>query len=64
MVIEILNRNTDLAQQALRSLVRNLSVERTCSCGDALATALITRRDAIPEGTREKLHLLVGKYLD
>lgn len=64
MVIEILNRNTDLAQQAVRSLVKNLRAERTCSCGDALATALITRRDAIPEETKKKLHLLVGKYRD
>jgi 5'-methylthioadenosine phosphorylase len=63
MVIEILNRNTQLAHQAVRSLVRNLSPERTCTCGEALASALITRHDAIPSETRNRLDLLVGKYL-
>jgi len=36
---------------------------RTCKCGSALAHALITDRKAIPEATRKKLELLVGKYL-
>jgi 5'-methylthioadenosine phosphorylase len=36
---------------------------RECKCGSALAHALITDRKAIPEATRKKLELLVGKYL-
>jgi 5'-methylthioadenosine phosphorylase len=36
---------------------------RTCKCGSALAHALITDRTAIPEATRKKLELLVGKYV-
>lgn len=63
IVIEILNRNTQLAQQAVRNLVRNISEERTCSCGSALATALITHPEAIPTETRQRLGLLVDKYL-
>jgi len=63
MVIEILNRNTELAKQAVRNLVRNICSERNCECRSALKTALITRRDVIPEETKRKLHLLVGKYL-
>lgn len=63
MVIEILNRNTQIAQQAVRNLVRSVSDERTCSCGSALATALITHREAIPLETRQRLGLLVDKYL-
>lgn len=62
-VIEILNRNTLLAQQAVRNLVRNLPEERTCACGSALATALITHKEAIPAETRQRLGLLVEKYL-
>jgi 5'-methylthioadenosine phosphorylase len=63
MVIEILNRNTDLAQKALRILLRKLSAERTCACGEALATALITSPDAIPHEVVNKLRPLVDKYL-
>lgn len=63
MVIQTLNKNTALAQQAVRILARNLKHERTCDCGHALATALITHKDAIPPETLQKLDLLVGKYL-
>lgn len=63
MVIEILNRNTQVAQQAVRNLVRSLSEERTCACSSALATALITNKEAIPGETRQRLGLLVDKYL-
>jgi 5'-methylthioadenosine phosphorylase len=63
MVIQILNKNTRLAQEAIRILARNLKRERDCECGHALSTALITRRDAIPPDTLQKLDLLVGKYL-
>jgi 5'-methylthioadenosine phosphorylase len=62
-VIEILNRNTEIAQAALRNLVRDLSQERTCECPTALATALITQSDKIPAETRQRLSLLVDKYL-
>src|SRR5512145_3551435 len=63
MVIQTLNRNTAIAQQAVRILASNLKPERHCDCGHALATALITHKDAIPAGTRQKLDLLVNKYL-
>jgi 5'-methylthioadenosine phosphorylase len=63
MVIEILNRNTQLAQQAVRNLARNLPEERSCECGSALAAALITQREAIPAETRQRLGFLVDKYL-
>ena len=63
MVIQTLNKNTQFAQDAIRNLVRNSKPERTCSCGQALASALITNRKVIPAETRNKLDLLVGKYL-
>jgi 5'-methylthioadenosine phosphorylase len=63
MVIQTLNKNTALAQEAVRHLVRTLRPERSCECQHALATALITRPDVIPAATRQKLNLLVQKYL-
>jgi 5'-methylthioadenosine phosphorylase len=63
MVIRTLNRNTQVAQQATRNLVRSLGDERPCACASALAGALITDPKTIPPETREKLALLVGKYL-
>lgn len=63
MVLQTLHKNTALAQNAVRSLARNLAQKRNCECADALATALITRKDVIPPATRQKLDLLVRKYL-
>jgi 5'-methylthioadenosine phosphorylase len=63
MVIQTLNKNTQKAQEAIRSLVRGFKAERPCDCGSALATALITDPKVIPSETRSKLDLLVGKYL-
>jgi 5'-methylthioadenosine phosphorylase len=62
-VIEILHRNTALAQSATRQLARGLSMERNCECSNALATALITQREIIPADFRERLSVIVGKYL-
>jgi len=63
MVIQVLNKNTIIAQQAIRNLVKDLSEERTCECPHALASALITDRAKIPAEARKQLDLLVGKYL-
>jgi 5'-methylthioadenosine phosphorylase len=47
----------------VEAAVRATPESRECKCGSALAHALITDRKAIPEATRQKLELLVGKYL-
>jgi 5'-methylthioadenosine phosphorylase len=63
MVIQTLHKNTRVAQDAVRVLVKRIRHERNCDCGHALATAMITHRDAIPPDTLQKLDLLVGKYM-
>jgi 5'-methylthioadenosine phosphorylase len=63
MVIQTLNKNTELAQNAVRILAKNLRQERNCECEHALASAIITRRDVIPNETKQKLDLLINKYM-
>ncbi len=62
MVIRILNKNTEIAQQAIAKLTGDLKPQRDCECGSALASALITARERINEKTLEELKPLVGKY--
>ncbi len=62
-VITVLNHNTHIAQQAISNLAQHLIPERHCDCGYALANALITQPERIPPETRQKLDLLVRKYL-
>ncbi len=63
MVIQTLNKNTQLAQEALCLLAKSLPDDQPCNCHHALATALITNPAAIPVETRQKLSLLVDKYM-
>ena len=63
MVIETLNRNTQVAQEAVVNLVSTLDPERRCNCANTLAGALITQREQIPAAALKKLEPLIGKYL-
>ncbi|HIE39520.1 MAG TPA: S-methyl-5'-thioadenosine phosphorylase [Anaerolineales bacterium] len=64
MLLSTLAANAELAQETIRLLVPRLAAaERGCECGSTLATALITRRDLIPEQLRWDLAPIVGKYL-
>lgn len=62
MVIKVLNENTSVAQAAIRNLVLNMDPGTNCTCRSSLKDALITRKDLIPEETRSKLDILIGKY--
>ena len=59
----MLTKNAENAAKLIAAAVWSMPEARECKCGSALAHALITDRKAIPELTRKKLELLVGKYL-
>jgi 5'-methylthioadenosine phosphorylase len=61
-VLRILGENVDLARRTIAGLVLNLP-SRDCGCSTALANAIITNPDMIPEDVKRDLHPLVGKYL-
>ena len=62
-IIANLNKNAENACKVVAAAVASMPAERTCKCGSALAHALITDPKTIPPATRQKLELLVGKYL-
>ena len=62
-IIDHLTKNAENAARVVASAVANMPSERTCKCGSALKHALITNPAAVPEKTKQKLELLVGKYL-
>jgi 5'-methylthioadenosine phosphorylase len=63
LVVRTLSQNTETAQTAIRNLLPLLGAEKNCECDRALEKALITDRRIIPTTTREKLSLLIDKYL-
>ncbi|MFO8007218.1 MAG: S-methyl-5'-thioadenosine phosphorylase [Candidatus Brocadiia bacterium] len=64
MVLENLQKNASTAQQALGALMSALPQDRSCECGQALARSLVTPPDQIPAQTRQKLDIIIGKYVE
>ena len=62
-VIENLKKNSENAQKLIRSSVKRLPVDRTCKCGHALKHAILTDLKNAPKTTKERLELLLKKYL-
>ncbi len=62
-IIQNLTQNAENAAKVVQAAVARLPKDLTCKCHSALSHALITDRKAIPEATRQKLELLIGKYL-
>jgi 5'-methylthioadenosine phosphorylase len=62
-IIANLTKNAENACKVVAAAVAQMPPERKCKCGSALEHALITDRTKIPENTRRKLDLIVGKYL-
>jgi len=63
MIVATLMQNAVTAQRVVAESVSRLPVPRTCECASALAAALITRRDLIPEHTKADLAPIIGKYV-
>ncbi|HZU86014.1 MAG TPA: S-methyl-5'-thioadenosine phosphorylase [Anaerolineaceae bacterium] len=63
MVIRTLHNNAQLAQKSISLLLKNLLPDTTCQCGKALENTIMTAPERIPPETRQKLGLLVDKYL-
>ena len=63
MIVQNLVRNAETARKVITDVIGRLPVERSCGCSTALASAIITRPDAIPEQTKAELAPIVGKYL-
>ncbi len=63
MIVANLQQNARMAQQVIAGVVARLPVARTCECGRALQTAIITDRRLVPEEVKQALAPIVGKYL-
>lgn len=63
MVISTLKKNTEILQQSILSLVESLPAESDCACNHVLQNALITDPKHVSEEQKQKLALLVQKYI-
>ncbi len=63
-ILGVLHHNAENAAKVVRAAVAEMPSVRGCACATALQFALVTQRDLIPPVTRQKLGLLLDKYLD
>ena len=64
MVVKNLLQNVETGKRIIRTALPEIPAEeRRCPCASALASAIITARELIPEATKRRLGILVEKYL-
>jgi len=63
LIIANLMQNAATAQKTIADAIGRLHGPRTCACKDALATAIITRPEHVPDQTKRDLQPIIGKYM-
>jgi 5'-methylthioadenosine phosphorylase len=62
-VIAIIQQNVATAKDIIKAAVLRLDAARGCACGEALRYAIMTHKELIPVSARERLEVIMGKYL-
>jgi 5'-methylthioadenosine phosphorylase len=62
-IVAVLHQNAENAAKVVKAAIMAMPRERSCACASALKYAVLTDKKAIPEKTRERLALLLDKYL-
>lgn len=62
-IIAIMGQNVGNAREMVRRAVPGLTGARSCACKDALQHAIMTSPDRIEDEARDRLGLLINKYL-
>ena len=63
-ILEVMAQNVAHARSLIRATVPAVGRIRTCPCKDALQYAILTDPGRIPPEARDRLSLLLGRYLD
>ena len=62
-IVAVLHKNAENAANVVRHCVAAMPKQRGCKCGSALQFAIMTERSKIPAEARQRLKLIVEKYL-
>jgi len=63
-IVAVLVKNAENACNVVREAVAAMPRERSCKCGSALEHAIITDRSKIPQAAKDRLKLILSKYLE
>ncbi len=62
-ILETLSKNVSNAKKIIKKAIELIRPERTCKCSSALKYAIVTDKNTIPEKTKKKLQIIIGRYL-
>ncbi|MGB3056570.1 MAG: S-methyl-5'-thioadenosine phosphorylase, partial [Candidatus Omnitrophota bacterium] len=63
VVLENLAKNAENAKKMLINAIKNIPETRSCRCGDALRNAIMTKKEAVPEETLERLKPILEGFI-
>lgn len=63
IVLANLNRNVENSKKILKNFISQFNTEQDCTCKNALKNAIVTSPKFIPRQTKEKLKIIIGKYI-
>ena len=62
-VLKIMHQNVGNSKAILKSLFENFKPDENCGHRNAMEFAIVTDKSTIPQATKDKLSLIIGKYL-
>ncbi len=63
IILDNLNKNVQNAKNILKTVIPRIPEERNCPCREALKYSMVTNSQSISEQTKEKLGIIIGKYI-
>ena len=63
-VLTTMRNNIEHAKETIRLAAGNIPSGRDCACASALSSAIVTDPAVIPDEMKQKLDLLIGKYVN
>ena len=63
MIINNMKKNVEMAKAIIKMIASDMPERRECECGVSLKHAIVTPKDMIPRETKQKLDIIIGKYL-
>jgi len=63
VILKTMGQNVENAKRIIKFAVKQIPKKRDCECSSALETAFVTARELMPPEQKEKLKLIIGKYV-
>jgi len=63
VILNTLRQNAATAKRIIKLVISRIPEHRRCGCPRALEGAIVTAEELMPAEQKQKLHLMIGKYL-